>query len=107
MDSWASPNRCFPVKERTKGERQNLNQPSVSNHGTRGEQALEEKRPVEAVKRLSGTEPKRAVRAETQRKILFALSKVKIMFLHMGLGFSRKTDSWQVFQRKKCKKKSN
>jgi len=54
----------------------------------------------------SSIELKRAFRGETQREILLALPLVTIGFPDMGIGFRRNSDTWQAFQRHKCKKTS-
>jgi hypothetical protein len=54
----------------------------------------------------SSIEAKRALLGETQRKILLALQLVTVGFLGMAIGFRRNSDTWQAFQRHKCKKKS-
>ncbi|MBV8376907.1 MAG: hypothetical protein JO279_07860 [Verrucomicrobia bacterium] len=49
---------------------------------------------------------RRAIPRETQREFLLAPALLTIIFLHMGDGFMRIHDIWQVFEGKKCKKKS-
>jgi hypothetical protein len=53
-----------------------------------------------------GIEMRRAVPGETQREFLLALRLIIKRFLHMGFAFMRIQDIWQVFEGKKCKKKS-
>jgi hypothetical protein len=57
-------------------------------------------------------EPAAATRAkpenlgETRREIRLAPPQRTISFLHMGFGFRRNSDIWQVIQGAKCKKTS-